>query len=68
VNCCNQLYEGPINLIIKSETRLISHADPGYMTIMDPKPYIYICFSYNFISPSVVKCSIFTDIFVNFFS
>jgi hypothetical protein len=29
VNCCNQLYKGPINLIIKSKTRLLSHANPG---------------------------------------
>jgi hypothetical protein len=33
VNCCNQLYKGPINSIIKSETRLISHANPGYVTV-----------------------------------
>jgi hypothetical protein len=29
VNCCNQLYKGPRNSIIKSRTRLISHVNPG---------------------------------------
>jgi hypothetical protein len=29
VNCCNQFYKGPINSIIKSKTRLTSHANPG---------------------------------------
>jgi hypothetical protein len=33
VNCCNQLYNGPIISIIKSKTRLINHANPGYVTI-----------------------------------
>jgi hypothetical protein len=32
-NCCNQLYKRPINSIIKSKPRLISHANPGYVTI-----------------------------------
>jgi hypothetical protein len=33
VNCCNQLYKGPINSITKSKTRLISQTNPRYMTI-----------------------------------
>jgi hypothetical protein len=33
VNCRVQLYKGPIHLIIKSKTRLISHANPGYVTV-----------------------------------
>jgi hypothetical protein len=28
VNSCNQWYKGPINSIIESKTRLISHANP----------------------------------------
>jgi hypothetical protein len=34
VNCCNQLCKGPINSIIKSEHRLISHANPRDVTIL----------------------------------
>jgi hypothetical protein len=34
VNCCNQLYKGPINSIIKSKTRLISHVNSGYVTVL----------------------------------
>jgi hypothetical protein len=35
VNCCNQLHKSPINSIIKSRTILISHANPGYATILN---------------------------------
>jgi hypothetical protein len=34
MDCYDQLYKGPINSIIKSQTRLISHANPGYVTIL----------------------------------
>jgi hypothetical protein len=34
VNCCNQLYKGPINPMNKSKTSLISHANPRYVTIL----------------------------------
>jgi hypothetical protein len=33
MKCCNKLYTGPINSIIKSKTRFISHANPKYVTI-----------------------------------
>jgi hypothetical protein len=33
VNCCNPLYKGPINSIIKSKPHFISHANPGYVTL-----------------------------------
>jgi hypothetical protein len=51
VNCCNQMYKGQINSIIKSKTRLLSHANPWYVTIWCYSPltsaevkkmYIYI--------------------------
>jgi hypothetical protein len=31
---CNKLYKGPINSIIKSKPRFISHANPQYVTIL----------------------------------
>jgi hypothetical protein len=34
---CNKFNKGPINSIIKSKTRLISHVNPGYVTLRNER-------------------------------